>query len=281
MDTARIYINGVLANMTTFNDIANTGAGRNLTYDVFIGVLGGASPSRPFVGRIDEVTTSKVTRDSNWIKLAYQNQKPGNSLVDIGTYVAPVVPSAPTGVTAVKGTGNTAINVSWVASSSDGGSAITQYTATSAPGGLTCIATAPATTCTVEGVTGSTSYTFTVVATNSVGNSLASAPSGAIVSLLPKGFVIHLDATNPYSYRIPAAALASTEQLTMTVVDMHGKRLWSRTINPAKSKVAELTWDGRNTSGARVSAGIYIVRINMKAAGASVQLDQKGLNLKP
>jgi hypothetical protein len=283
-DTGRIYINGVLANMTSFNDIANTGAGRNLTYDVFIGVLGGASPSRPFIGRIDEVTASKVVRDSNWVKLAYQNQKPGNALVDIGTYVEPTAPSAPTAVTASAATTPGSVNVSWTAPANNGGSALTSYTVTSNPGAKTCTSTAPAVTCTVTALTGGTSYTFTVTATNASNlTSVASAPSNSVpvVGIVPGSFSARVNSLNPYTYRLSAASAAVTEALTMTIVDVHGKRVWSRTVNPSKGGGNEITWNGFNTSGERVSAGMYIVRVSMKAAGQTIEVDRKSVTLKP
>ena len=50
----------------------------------------------------------------------------------------------------------------------NGGSAITKYTATAAPGGASC--TTSGTTCTVSGLTNGTAYTFSVVATNVAGD---------------------------------------------------------------------------------------------------------------
>ena len=88
-------------------------------------------------------------------------------------------PAAPSGVIATPGAGQVAI--SWTAPTFDGGSPITSYTVTASPGGLTCTTPDGSTlTCTITGLTNGVGYTFTVVATNTNGDSPASSPSSTV-----------------------------------------------------------------------------------------------------
>ncbi|BFI95153.1 MAG: hypothetical protein RSP_06630 [Rhodanobacter sp.] len=90
--------------------------------------------------------------------------------------VAAVVPGAPTIGTATSG--DAQASVGFTAPSFTGGAAITGYTATSNPGGLTgTCANAP---CVVTGLANGTAYTFTVTATNSAGTGAASAASNSV-----------------------------------------------------------------------------------------------------
>jgi hypothetical protein len=68
--------------------------------------------------------------------------------------------------------------VSFTAPASIGGSAITSYTVTSSPGGIT--ASGSASPITVTGLTNWTAYTFSVTATNSSGTGFASSASSAV-----------------------------------------------------------------------------------------------------
>ena len=101
-----------------------------------------------------------------------------------GTGVIPLsvtpatVPGAASNVSATAGNGQA--TVSWSAPSSNGGSAITSYTITASPGGQSANWSSGDLTATVTGLTNGAAYTFTVTATNSVGDSVVSSPSRAI-----------------------------------------------------------------------------------------------------
>ena len=93
--------------------------------------------------------------------------------------VTPVtVPGAPTNVTATAG--NTSATVNWTVPSSNGGSAIIDYTVTSSGSQTATAIGAGATSATVSGLTNGTPYTFTVHARNNVGAGAESAASTAV-----------------------------------------------------------------------------------------------------
>ncbi len=87
-----------------------------------------------------------------------------------------VVPGVPTSVTAVRGYSQA--SVAFVAPTNNGGSSITGYTVSSSPGNFT--ETGVTSPINVTGLTNGTSYTFTVVATNIMGNSSASVASNEV-----------------------------------------------------------------------------------------------------
>lgn len=90
------------------------------------------------------------------------------------------VPQAPTIGTATA-TGSTTATVAYTANAT-GGAAVSTYTATSSPGGLTGTGASPIT---VSGLTAGTAYTFTVTATNSQGTSAASSASNSTTTTYP------------------------------------------------------------------------------------------------
>ena len=102
---------------------------------------------------------------------AWTNLTGGNAL---GT-----VPGAPTIGTATAG--NAQASVPFTQPASNGGSAITSYTATSNPGGYTGTLNQAGTgVITVTGLTNGQAYTFTVTATNANGTGVASASSNSV-----------------------------------------------------------------------------------------------------
>lgn len=372
--TGRIYMDGVLQKTTNFTGI-NFAQGRQTARDVHIGVLsnegtGSTNPTgtleRFFVGTLDEITLSRGLRDSNWVKLSYQNQRETNTLTGMGlpvytvpgqptavtavadtasaivswtapadnggkpilsyfatvvgdtlqsctsttlscklslsaatpvtivvravnivgrganslasnsvTPISPIVPSKPLNVTATTAS-SSSVAVGWAAPAYNGGAAVTGYTVTGVPGG-TCTTTAMF--CVISGLNQGTAYKFTVVATNSAGNG---APSDTVTTtttgILPGAFVIAMNGSrSPYTYRLPEASVAATQFLSMTISDVQGKRIWTRTIKPAATKVKELTWNGTTSNGRAVAPGLYVVHIKAEMDGKLIDVIQTGI----
>jgi uncharacterized repeat protein (TIGR01451 family) len=100
---------------------------------------------------------------------------------------APTVPGAPTGVSA-SALDAMAI-VAWTAPASDGGSAITGYTVSAliggTPSGITASVSGGVSGAVATGLTDGTTYTFTVHATNALGNGPESQPSNPVTPTPP------------------------------------------------------------------------------------------------
>ena len=93
---------------------------------------------------------------------------------------APVYPpDAPTDLKATAGSGEATIT--WTAPTYVGSYPVTDYQVTSSTGPHTCLS--KTTTCTVTGLTGGTTYTFTVRALNGAGWGAYSAPSNAVTPI--------------------------------------------------------------------------------------------------
>ena len=72
---SRVYVNGVLDGVSTSTDAPLAIKSPARMY------LGGWYDNYRFVGDIDEVRISKVTRSADWVKLQYENQKPLQTVV--------------------------------------------------------------------------------------------------------------------------------------------------------------------------------------------------------
>ena len=114
------------------------------------------------------------------------------------------VASAPVSPVAVAGSNG--VLVSWVASVDDGGSAVTGYTVVASPGGAGCVTAA--TSCQVTGLTNGTEYTFTVIATNDVGDSEPS--SGVTATPVPVGGPFLCFGSPATIYAVPGVVTVGT-----------------------------------------------------------------------
>ena len=149
----------------------------------------------------------------------------GDSSFDVSTSApltqnvnsATTLPGAPTIGTATAG--NAQATVTFTAPASDGGSAITSYTATSSPGAITGSCSAPCTSINVGGLTNGIAYTFTVTATNGVGTGPASGASNSVTPSAPIASNVALasnggvaSASTTYSAGYPASAINDNER---------------------------------------------------------------------
>ena len=135
------------------------------------------------IGTASPLTVAGLTNGTSYTFTVVATNAIGISATSAASSVVTpaTVPNVPTSVSAVAG--NTQATVSFTAPTNNGGSAITGYTVTSNPGNISQIGTASPLT--VAGLTNGTSYNFTVVATNAIGNSASSSASYAVIPTAP------------------------------------------------------------------------------------------------
>jgi hypothetical protein len=122
----------------------------------------------------------------------------GSSSTDgSGSGITVSVPGAPSGV--IASAGNAATSVSFSAPSSNGGATISSYTASCVSGASAPFSTSGgASPLTVSGLTNGLAYTCTVLATNSAGNSAASASATVTPSAPTSGTSVSYSTPAPF-----------------------------------------------------------------------------------
>lgn len=157
---------------------------------------------------------------------ALGNSSPSSASNSVTPAAPPVAPGAPTIGTATPGDGS--VSVAFTAPASSGGAAITQYTATSTPGGFT--GTGSSSPVSVDGLVNGTAYTFKVKATNSAGTGPDSAASN---SATPTGSPTAL--TDPFSGSDGGAWSSSVwtstiaSDVTADIQSNQGRFVWTAT----------------------------------------------------
>jgi hypothetical protein len=141
-----------------------------------------AVSSPPLTALANSVSPNGLYTYSGTSTFPTSSYKASNYWVDVGFEPEPVIaPGQPTNVSATAGTGSATIT--WNAPSSGGAVTkyiVTPYIGSTAQPATTLTGSPPATQATINGLTGGTSYTFTVQASNSAGSGPVSAPSNAV-----------------------------------------------------------------------------------------------------
>jgi hypothetical protein len=173
----------------TFTAPVSTGGATITSYTV------NSSPSSiTGTGSASPITVSGLTNGTAYtFTVVATNLNGDSSASSASNSVSPanIVPSAPTGVSAAAG--DTQGTVTFSAPVSNGGSAITGYTVTSIPaGGTDSNLGSTSLSHIMTGLTNGTSYTFTVVATNSAGNGSASSASNSVTPMTTQPVVVQV-----------------------------------------------------------------------------------------
>ncbi len=144
-------------------------------------------------------------------------------------------PSLPRNIT-IKQSGNNSLTVHWRGATSDGGSPITSYVATASPGSASCTVTPPAAnTCVFSDFPDTVAYSFSVVAINAAGTSLAavsavsveptgvpSTPAGLLVAVGRQTATITWDASTGGDTTVSGYTVTATEGGTSSFCQVAG-----------------------------------------------------------
>ena len=170
-----IYRNGSVSTSVAATD---PDSGATISYSVYSGALPTGLSLNTSTGAITG-TAPNVGSDTTYNFTIRVTDNAGNTADRaFSMIILQGSPAAPTIGTATR-TGSQSVQVTFTAPANIGGSAITSYTATSNPGGIT--GTAASSPVTVTGLTNGTTYTFTVTATNSYGTGVASSASNSVI----------------------------------------------------------------------------------------------------
>lgn len=171
---------------------------------------------------------------------------------------ATTVPQAPTIGTATDLGSGTTVSVAYTAGAT-GGAAVSAYTATSSPGGLTGTGASPIT---VSGLTAGTAYTFTVTATNANGTSAASAASNSVTPVVPTNFFLISQSTLSAVANTTFSSIPSTYkslQIRFNIASSLGAQVFTTNYNSDTSSAnyafRSMYYGGSGVSGFRYPSG--------------------------
>ena len=155
-----------------------------------VSVVGGNLPTGLTLSSAGVLSGVPTTAGSFGFTVQASNGVAPDATDTVTVFISAAVPGAPVGVSAVAG--NASATVSWTPPSATGGAPILSYTVTgtdtshsAAPVSVLAGGSPVPTSVVVPGLTPGDGYTFTVVATNTAGNSVPSAPSATVVPFSP------------------------------------------------------------------------------------------------
>jgi len=251
---------------------SNTGAAPITDYTIQYSSDNGANWTTYSDGVSASTTASVrgIATGSTYLFRVIATTRAGNSAASTassGLILSNNVPGTPIiGTSAASGT--TTATVPYTAPSSNGGSTILSYTATSTPGNVsTTVNTALSSTITVTGLTPATAYTFTVVATNAQGTSVASSASNQITTscISSTQQVLTFSALEA---AVLAACSGQTVELLRDIVATSTLTIAKPLVLDGKGFSLSVSRPGLNTDGSVATSPSTYRAIDLTATGA-------------
>jgi len=224
-------------------------------------------------GFVTTVTCSGLTGGTNYTLSVAATNAVGTSGSGSRSGTALTYPGAPTGNASPA---NGALSVTWTTPSSNGGTAITGYTATATASGHSYSCTSTTLSCTIAGLTNGMTYSVSVVATNAKGNSTPSttvsiypAPDTKFLAYAPNSVVLVkanfqvLVANAKVGSLVTVTAAGATKTCTANAVGE-----CSVTLNSAKSAgwvIVASYVDGKKTVSTATSYRVNIANITVSS----------------
>jgi len=103
---------------------------------------------------------------------------------------------------------------------------------------------------------GASNDTVIAMGPGGTGKAVVSVTVNSVVAILDP-YVVRLPGLNAFSFRVPEGSLS----VRIMVQDIRGKTVWSREQAVGKNNL--VSWDGGDSNGQSVPAGIYVVRLKL------------------
>lgn len=124
---------------------------------------------------------------------------------------------------------------------------------------------------------------YSIIASNSAGSSTFTLTLSTPLQKkggVPEALLLHTNGTEQ-TRTFEFQAGKGTEKLTLDIIDVWGRTVWTKTVTPTVTGAGTVRWTGKSSTGLAAAAGLYIVRLTVLNGGALTHTDRPVVTLRP